>query len=243
MIHNTSKLGFDKRSFRATRAAIPVIYYIYYNNLENQIFKPTYDEDDQKTIAKWLTLSFMKSMFGGQPDSVLVKMRNVIKSHLNQTFPAQAIMDEFKNDPVRNYSFDVEYIKGLLHSKKGSPDAFYILRLLYPDLDYSGGIHQDHMHPKSLFENPEELKKVVPLNDYDFASDPENWDSVLNLQNLEESLNTSKQDKSLAKWAKERKIPKEKLYVNDNTSLEMKDFKSFILDRESVLLSEIQNLI
>ena len=237
------KLGFDDRSFRAKRAAIPVIYYIFYNNLENQIFKPTFDKDNQKAIAKWLTLSFMKSMFGGQPDSVLVKMRNVLKDHINQAFPAQEIMDEFRNDPVRNYSFDDEYIKGMLRSEKGSNDAFYILRILYPDLDYSAGIHQDHMHPKSQFENRDELKKVIPAADFDFATNPENWNSVLNLQNLEESLNTSKQDKSLAEWAKDRKISNEKLYVKDNTSLKIEDFKTFILDRESVLLSEIKNLL
>ena len=237
------KLGFDDRSFRAKRAAIPVIYYIFYNNLENQIFKPTFDKDDQKAIAKWLTLSFMKSMFGGQPDSVLVKMRNVLKDHPNQAFPAQEIMDEFRNDPVRNYSFDDEYIKGMLRSEKGSNDAFYILRILYPDLDYSAGIHQDHMHPKSQFENREELKKVIPAADFEFAANHENWNSVLNLQNLEESLNTSKQDKSLAEWAKERKISNEKLYVKDSTSLKIEDFKTFILDREAVLLSEIKNLL
>ena len=237
------KLGFDDRSFRAKRAAIPVIYYIYYNNLEDQIFKPTYDKDNQESIAKWLTLSFIKSMFGGQPDSVLVKMRNVLKGHLNQAFPVQEIMDEFKNDPVRNYSIDDEYIKGMLRSEKGSNDAFYVLRILYPDLDYGAGIHQDHMHPKSQFENLEELKKIIPPADFDFAANPKNWNSVLNLQNLEESLNTSKQDKSLAAWAKERRIPNEKLYVNNNTSLEIKDFKAFICDRESVLLSAIKTLL
>ena len=110
----------------------------------------------------------MKSMFGGQPDSVLVKMRNVLKDHINQAFPAQEIMDEFRNDPVRNYSFDDEYIKGMLRSEKGSNDAFYILRILYPDLDYSAGIHQDHMHPKSQFENRDELKNNIAKRWFSF---------------------------------------------------------------------------
>lgn len=237
------RLGFDNRSFRATRAAIPVIYYIYYNNLEDSIFKPTYDNDDQKNIAKWLTLSFMKSMFGGQPDTVLVAMRKVIKANLAKPFPAQAIMDEFKDDPVRNYSLDEEYIKGMLHAQKGSNDAFYLLRLLYPHLDYSSEIHQDHMHPKSLFEDPEELRKAVPAADFDFAADPQNWNSVLNLQNLDQFLNTSKLATPLAKWAKEKSIPNKNLYVKDTTSLEIKDFRQFIEDRTEVLVEAIQQLL
>lgn len=237
------RLGFDNRSFRATRAAIPVIYYIFYNSLEDSIYKSTYNKDDQKAIAKWLTLSFMKSMFGGQPDTVLVKMRKVIKANLSSSFPAQKIMDEFKDDPVRNYSLDSEYIKGMLHAQKGSDDAFYILRLLYPHLDYSSEIHQDHMHPKSLFENLEELKKVIPSADYDFASDPQNWNSVLNLQNLDQFLNISKQDKSLAQWAKEQSIPNQNLYIKATTSLNISDFKAFIEDRMDILLQTIQSLI
>lgn len=237
------RLGFDNRSFRATRAAIPVIYYVYYNSLEDSVFKSTYDNEDQKSIAKWLTLSFMKSMFGGQPDTVLVTMRKVIKANLGKPFPVQEIMDEFKDDAVHNYSLDAEYIKGMLHAQKGSNDAFYLLRLLYPHLDYSSEIHQDHMHPKSLFENPDELQKIIPAADFDFACDPQNWNSVLNLQNLDQFLNTSKQDKPLAKWAKEQGIPNTNLYIKTSTSLDIIDFKSFIQDRMDVLLQEIQKII
>ena len=233
-------LGFDNRSFRASRAAIPIIYYIYYNGLEKDIYKSTYNKDDQSCIAKWLTLSFMKSMFSGQPDTVIVTMRKAIRANLNKPFPAQAIMDEFKNDPSHNYSLDADYIKEMLHSQKGTNDAFYLLRLLYPHLDYSCEIHQDHLHPKSLFENIEELQKVVPAEDLDFASDPQNWNSVLNLQNLDQFSNTSKQAKPLAKWAEEQKIPNKNLYVKDETSLDIKDFKTFIEDRMATLLVEIQ---
>lgn len=236
-------LGFDNRSFRATRAAIPVIYYIYYNRLEDRIFKPTYNANDQKTIAKWLVLSFIKSMFGGQTDSVLKTMRDVIKDNLNQAFPAQAIMDRFRNDQNHNYSLDTDYIKGMLHAQKGSNDAFYMLRLLYPHLDYSSEIHQDHMHPKSLFENMDRLKLLIPAKDIDFASDPQNWNSVLNLQNLNQFLNTSKQDQPLDAWAKDNGIPKADLYVKNSTSLDIKDFKAFIEDRLEVLTMTIQKML
>lgn len=128
----------------------------------------------------------------------------------------------------------------MLHSQKGTNDAFYLLRLLYPHLDYSCEIHQDHLHPKSLFENLEELQKVIPDEDFEFAADPQNWNSVLNLQNLDQFSNTSKQAKPLEQWAKEQNIPNKNLYVKDNTSLDIKDFKAFIEDRLSTLLDEIQ---
>lgn len=235
-------LGFNNRSFRATRAAIPVIYYVYYNSIEDSVYKPTYNNRDQQSIAKWLTLSFMKSMFGGQPDTVLVAIRKILKANLGQPFPAQAIMDEFKNDPVRNYYLDADYIRGMLHSQKGSNDAFYILRLLYPHLDYSNEIHQDHMHPQAIFNDPKELRKVIPEADYKFAADPQNWNSVLNLQNLDQFSNTSKQNLPLSVWAEKNHIQKKNLYVNDDTSLDIRDFKAFIETRSDVLVNTLLQL-
>ncbi len=236
-------LGFDNRSFRATRAAIPVIYYVFHNQLEDHIFKPTYNREDQESIAKWLTLSFMKSIFGGQPDTVLVTMRKVIKENLGRPFPAIAIMEEFKYDPLRNYYMDAAYIKEMLHAQAGSQDAFYVLRLLYPHLDYSAEIHQDHMHPKTIFCNASKLRDAVPEEDYLFASSDYNWNSVLNLQNLNQFQNTAKSDKPLVVWANNNSISKKELYVKDSTSLEIASFRQFIEDRSEVLVEAIQEML
>lgn len=166
------KLGFNNSTFRAKNAAIPVIYYIYYNNLSDSIVKATYDKDDRKTITKWLTLTFIKSIFGGQTDSVLVSMRKVLKETKGKNFPAKELMDAFKNDPARNYSFDDEFIDGLLEAQKDSSDAFYILHLLYPDLDYfNQDFHQDHLHPATTFSSTDKLEASIPDKDREFATD------------------------------------------------------------------------
>ncbi|WP_391591890.1 hypothetical protein [[Mycoplasma] cavipharyngis] len=67
-------LGFNDKTFRAKNAAIPIIYYIYHNNLEENIINPTYkNRENKEKITKWLILSFIKSVFGGQLDSILKK--------------------------------------------------------------------------------------------------------------------------------------------------------------------------
>ncbi|MBO4769802.1 MAG: hypothetical protein J5563_03355, partial [Clostridia bacterium] len=92
-------------------------------------------------------------------------------------------------------------------------------------------------------EKRKELKKIVPASDFEFVADPQNWNSVLNLQNLDQFLNTSKLAKPLAKWAKEKGIPNRNLYVKDSTSLELSDFKQFVEDRQDVLVSVIKALV
>lgn len=238
------KLGFNNSTFRAKNAAIPVIYYIYYNDLADAIVKVTYDAEDKKGITKWLTLTFIKSIFGGQTDSVLVSMRKVLKETDNKKFPAKELMDAFKNDPARNYSFDDEFIDGLLEAQKDSNDAFYVLHLLYPNLDYfNQDFHQDHLHPATTFYDADKLIASVPEEDREFASDPKNWNSILNLQLLNGLMNESKNDTSLANWVSKNNIEKKSLFVNDSTSLEIKDFKNFIIERRSIMRKYLKNIV
>ena len=238
------KLGFNNSTFRAKNAAIPVIYYIYHKNLADSIVKATYDAEDKKAITKWLTLTFIKSIFGGQTDTVLITMRRVLKETDNKKFPAQELMDAFKNDPARKYSFDDEFLDGLLEAQKDSNDAFYVLHLLYPNLDYyNQDFHQDHLHPATTFYDSDKLVASIPETDRDFAADVKNWNSVANLQLLNGLMNESKNDSPLAEWVSKNNIDKKTLFVNDTTSLDIKDFKAFIVDRKSVLKEYIKKIV
>lgn len=238
------KLGFNNSTFRAKNAAIPVIYYIYYHDLADTIVKATYDAEDKQAIAKWLTLTFIKSVFGGQTDSVLVSMRRILKETDNKKFPAQELMDAFKNDPARNYRFDNEFLDGLLEAQKGSNDAFYVLHLLYPNLDYfNQDFHQDHLHPAATFYDADKLAVSIPKDDREFAADVKNWNGVSNLQLLNGLMNESKNDTPLADWVAKNNIDKKSLFVYDHTSLAVKDFRNFIIDRRTILKEYLKRII
>ncbi|MBQ7155439.1 MAG: DUF262 domain-containing protein [Synergistaceae bacterium] len=237
------QLGFNDATFRAKNAAIPVIYYIYHKNIAGQITKPTYNADDRKNIARWLNLTFIRSIFSGQADSVLVSMRNVLKHTQAVNFPAQELMNAFKSNPTKNYSLDDDFIDGLLKAHKGSNEAFYVLSLLQPDLDFSKTLHQDHLHPASIFTDRGKIGQNIPRTDWKFASDADNWDSVANLQLLDGLLNSSKNDTPLDEWADEQHISKHDLFVPDDTSLKIKDFRKFINARRKVLSKHLKALL
>jgi hypothetical protein len=173
-------------------------------------------------------------------------MRRVLKESDNKKFPAQELMDAFKNDPARNYSFDDKFIDGLLEAQKDSNDAFYVLHLLYPNLDYyNQDFHQDHLHPATTFYDTDKLAAAIPEADREFASDIKNWNSVANLQLLNGLMNESKNDMTLVEWVAKNNIEKKSLFVSETTSLEIKDSKSFIIDRRAVLkeyLKEVAGL-
>lgn len=238
------KMGFNNATFRAKNAAIPIIYYIYYKDLAADIVKANYDPEDKKAITKWLTLSFIKGIFGGQPDSVLITMRKVLKSTTCDKFPVQELMDAFKNNPSKNYLLDDEFLNGLTEAKKDSNDAFYVLLLMYPNLDYyNQDFHQDHLHPKTIFENRGKFESSIPAVDWEYACKESNWNSVANLQLLNNLKNASKQDTPLKDWAANNNISNEDLFVSPTTSLEIADFKSFIENRRLNIKNYLKTLI
>ena len=238
------KLGFNDKSFRAKNAAIPIIYYIHSHNLADKINTPLYDREDKEIIAKWLILSFIKSIFGGQSDSVITTIRSVLRETKSKMFPAQEIMDAFKSES-KNYSIDDDFITGLLEAQKDSNEAFYLLRLLYPKLDYQDpNLHQDHLHPATYFLSDEKLNACgIPNEDIEFAKDDKNWNSVSNLQLLVWQINESKNYKLLAEWAKETGISNESMFLSKETSLDIKDFKSFIIDRRKNISAYLKKLM
>ncbi|MDY4788156.1 MAG: DUF262 domain-containing protein [Bacilli bacterium] len=240
------QLNFNDSLLRAKNAAIPIAYYIYKNNLANEIIKLNYDKVDKKNISKWLSMSLLKGIFGGTSDSILKDMRTVIKESTSRKFPIQEIFDKFKNDPDKNYSFSDDVIKSFLNEQYGSGTCGIVLNLLYPDvvLSYGKNVAQDHMHPKSVFEDKRKLSAIgLTLEQEIFFRDKNNYNSCLNLQLLECSKNESKGDDSLKDWAIKENKKYIDLYIKKNTSLDIKEFEKFIKARREVLLEKLKDIL
>jgi uncharacterized protein with ParB-like and HNH nuclease domain len=235
-------LGFNDTNFRAKNAAIPVIYYIYLHDISDKIVKSTFDVDSKNSIRKWLTLSFIRSIFGGQTDQVLTKMRNVIRDNISvDCYPYDELINAFSNDPARNYQFDDEFINNLLYLEYGTTECDYLLYLLYPDR-VSQNIHRDHMHPKSFFEDQVNVDSIVNEESRKLASERKYWNSLLNLQLLDATQNTHKQDKTLEEWVIEQKIDMRDLLVDDNVLLSIESFNDFIKSRMKNIASLLKTI-
>ena len=240
------QLGFNDSLLRAKNAAIPIAYYIYKNNLADTIVKSTYNPTNKKSIAKWLSMSLLNGIFGGQSDSVLKAIREVISNSKIATFPIQDIFDRFKSNPDKNYYFDDEVIKAFLEEEYGSSTAGLVLNLLYPDvvLEHGKAIAEDHMHPKTQFEDKAKLASLhLTPSQNEFYRDKKNYNSILNLQLLEESKNKSKGDDSLFKWTVENKKTPSDLYIEEKTSLDIANFEGFINDRKKNLMEKLKKIL
>ena len=129
-------------------------------------------------------------MFGGQSDGILKSLRDILKKSNSATFPISEIIDAFRANIDKNYTFNDDVIASLLDEEYGSTACGLTLMLLYPDtvLQYGKAVAEDHMHPKTVFETKQKLQELGLTPDQeDFFK--KNYNTVANLQLLEESKN------------------------------------------------------
>jgi hypothetical protein len=238
------KWGFNDSSLKAKNAVIPLVYYIYHQNLEVDILKEHKHQDEKQNMRKWLCISLLKGVFGGQSDNVLTGVRKVLNKNLgNGIFPFDEIKAEFAANDAKSLSLSDEVIEDILKTQKDSPNCYAILALLYSHLQYDSVLfHKDHLHPASKF-----LK--LSRDDFDseekylFFTNTENWNSILNLQLLSSSSNESKNDEDLNVWVANKGIDLSSRLIPLETSLEFDDFEEFIKNRKKLLINTIKTII
>lgn len=236
------KWGFNDSSLRAKNAVIPIVYYIYYNNAENEILKEIRLVDEKKAIRKWLCISLLKGVFGGQSDNVLKGIRKVMRAN-NNAFPFDEIKKAFAGNDAKSLSMSDEQIEDILKTQKDAPQCYTILSLLYSHLQYdSVAYHKDHLHPASRFNKLKE-EDFGSKEKFEFYTNIENWNSILNLQLISSSTNESKNDEDLAIWVKNKKIDLTNHLIPNDVSLEFSDFEEFIAKRKELLKNCIKNII
>ena len=78
---------------------------------------------------------------------------------------------------------------------------------------------------------------------YKFYKDKANYNSVVNLQLLNGYVNESKNATSLKEWVEKNKIDKKFQLIPENVSLDIKDFKIFIKEREVLLKKRLLEVV
>lgn len=240
--------GFNYSNMKAMNAVIPLVYYIFIHKIEDTINNPLQHKETKEEMRRWFCVSLLKRVFGGQSDAVLVGIRRVLDDKKTERgFPFNDIKEAFRENPSKNLSFDEEFINGLLGLHKDNSSCYPVMALIYSHLDYGNQTyHLDHLHPAAYFMN---LKKEDGMSEeeYSYYKDPENWDTIPNLQMLNGILNESKNDTPLAEWIEKVKIKYnydlDNQLIPMNVSLDVKDFKEFIVRRKAMMKERLMTIV
>ncbi|WP_163499730.1 DUF262 domain-containing protein [Helicobacter suis] len=232
--------GLSGATLGANNLALPLVYYIYHQNLSDQIVHSTAQQDNRVRMRTWILRAIVFKPLSGSSDTVLFNMRKAFikefnaekgvyfdKSHM--LFPQQAIEIEAKY----HQKVDLEFLRdNVLFERTHTPQAFALLSLLYPNLDYkNNNFHRDHLHPLEAYEKYKKLSHEV--------CSYEVYDSLVNLQMLDAHENESKQDKPLSKWVDENCGDDRegflKRHLIPDTDLSLEKFDDFLKQRETLL--------
>lgn len=243
-----AKFGYNETSLISTNAIIPIAYFIYKNGLEDQILFDQW-RDDRKAIREWLARALFKGMFGGTPDSIYPRMRELIDKNIGN-FPLEKIIAAYRRSR-RSISFNNDDIDNLLELQYGKAKTYCALTLIYPDLDHSVTYEQDHIHPKSKFHKKTMKSMEEKFSDEDIKQFNTKADSIANLQLLLPKENQEKKDKTLVEWLEHkygtdkdgRDRYLEQHHIQPDQSLEFKDFLSFVEERQKTIRAYLTSIL
>ncbi|WP_282437922.1 DUF262 domain-containing protein [Desulfosporosinus shakirovi] len=243
-VNLVSSFGYSRETLAANNAIIPIAYYLQTIGSPHSFVTSTSRAEDRKKIKKWIVLSLLKKVFGGQPDNVLRPISDIIQSNHDSGFPLEAIIEKFKGTN-KTIVFSDEDITNIMIVKYGNGDVLATFSLLYPSFDFSNHFHIDHIFPKSLFTQRKLRNKKVADEDIDLCISFCN--SMANLQLLEAIPNIEKRDKEFEVWLKEtykteqdKKDFKSKHYI-PTVDLTFPNFLIFMNEREKLLISKLKS--
>lgn len=208
-----SNFGFNGDTLIANSVIIPVVYYLYKIDCPNNYLEADRYLNDRNKIKYFVQISLLKRIFGGTPDSILLKMRENMQD-LSEGFPLSKLLKV--RDTNKSLILTDEDIDYLLDTKIGKY-SFTLLSVIFPAIDLKNKFHQDHIFPSSKYKNKKNLREIG-YSEEEITFIVEHIDTIVNLQLLEGIPNTEKNSKYFDDWILKRYNSNEELdyYLNRN---------------------------
>lgn len=182
-----SNFGFNGDTLIANSVIIPVVYYLYKIDCPNNYLEADRYLNDRNKIKYFVQISLLKRIFGGTPDSILLKMRENMQD-LSEGFPLSKLLKV--RDTNKSLILTDEDIDYLLDTKIGKY-SFTLLSVIFPAIDLKNKFHQDHIFPSSKYKNKKNLREIG-YSEEEITFIVEHIDTIVNLQLLEGIPNTEK---------------------------------------------------
>jgi len=195
-----SSLGFDGQNLRANSAILPIAYYLYKLGPDENYTTHSKFEPDRQEIRKWLVPSLLKAsgIWGSGLDTLLTALREVIREHGREKFPARKMREEMARRG-KSLAFEQEEVEDLADMKYGDKRLFALLSLLFPFVDLKNQFHIDHFFPKSRFTNTK--LRDAHIEDMKDVADYQDWcNRIANLQLLDGPANLEKRAELPLDW-------------------------------------------
>lgn len=234
-----SQYGFTDKNIVSRNALLPVAYYISRHPEKNYV----YSSDaaivkDKNNIMNWIILVSIRNIFGRSSDNMLKICQNVLKSNSPTSFPFKELNKQLSMEPKLG---DTE-IDNFLYTKYSTRYSFLLLSLLYPNRDWlDKKYNEDHIYPYSEFSRSKLSKRGY--NEKKINSYLSHFNTIINLELLEEKENNEKRAHPFDEWIKSRDNNfKERHLIPEIASYDFDDFENFINKRKELIISRLKEI-
>lgn len=230
-----SRYGFTDKNLVARLVLLPVAQYLQRKSNGYLSSSNLADVEDQNNIQKWIIMMLLKGVLGSATDNKLNSMRPVVRN-ATSAFPYKEIAKGLGVEMTFN---DTE-IENLLSYNYGTRYSYLILSLLYPGRDWKDKkYNEDHIYPQAEFHT--KRLKARGYNDDTIAKYQACYNSILNLELLDDSENKSKNAIPFADWLKSRdKNFKKRHHIPDMADYGLDYFLEFMEERKKLLTKRIK---
>src|SRR5699024_2457040 len=147
-----SDFGLSGGSLTADSVLIPVAYYVHHSGLDHSYRESPKTRDDRETLRSWVLRSLIvRGVWGSGLDTLCRDLRVVIKSHVNSSFPLDAI-DRAMSLRGKPITVTDALIHDILSLKYGKARTFAVLAALFPHVYTRNQFHIDHVFPATLLD-------------------------------------------------------------------------------------------
>ena len=233
-----SRYGFNDKNLVTRLALLPIAQYLRNIGNKNYISSSKIEDvKDQNNILKWLIFIILKNGLGGSSDTKLTQMRKIVDEKYVR-FPYA----ELNKEMLIESSFNDMELESLLHTNYATRYSYLILSLLYPGRDWKDKtFNEDHIFPQTEFQ-----RKKLKARGYDDERIEKylaSFNSIANLELLDDSENKIKNAKPFEEWLSDRDENfRERHHIPQMEDYSFDNYLDFIEERKVLLLDCLRRI-
>lgn len=230
--------GFCDATITSYNAIMPAVYYVFRGGKIDKAVK--------EEIKKYFIVAQLKQLFGGAGETTLVRTREAVSKALaeGKTFRMD-IFDNIKSGTNKEFRLVEDDINGWLDEiTYGTRQAFFLLSLLYDDLNFgeTKEWHIDHLHPQKGFAEINLKAKGFSVEQIKTMREKQN--KAANLQLLAGAKNISKNDAPLSEWIEDKHtIRFDPVKEIGGCTYSFDDFDKFFAGREQLMRQKLKEIL
>ena len=233
-----SRYGFNDKNLVTKLALLPIAQYLRNIGSKNYVISTKADDViDQNNIQKWLIFIILKNGLGGSSDTKLTQMRKIVDAKYDR-FP----FAELNRELLIESSFNEMELESLLQTNYATRYSYLILSLLYPGRDWKDKtFNEDHIFPQTEFQ-----RKKLKARGYDDEKIEKYlscYNSIANLELLDDSENKIKNAKPFEEWLSDRDDNfRERHHIPQMDDYSFDNFLNFIDERKALILDSLRKI-